>query len=141
MRIIHRDIKGGNCLVDDVGTIKLADFGASRRLDGESTIQGEMSTLCGTPYFLAPEVLTEGGGGRKADIWSLGGTVLQMLTGEPPWKSKKFSSTIGLMHHIASRYRVVAARGGRRSLDSVQVLCVALLAASYSCGPVRCSAY
>lgn len=60
------------------GTVKLADFGASRKLDGEMTTRGEMATLCGTPYFLAPEVLTEDGGGRKADIWSLGGTVMQV---------------------------------------------------------------
>ena len=105
MRIIHRDIKPGNVLVDDVGTVKLADFGASRRLDGERTMMGELATLTGTPYFLAPEVLSEAGGGRKADLWSLGGTVMQMLSGEPPWKPLRFErggGTIALMHHIAN---------------------------------------
>lgn len=90
--MIHRDIKGGNVLIDDRGTIKLADFGASKRLsaDGEVSTGSDQCavTLKGTPYFMAPEVIRQTGHGVKADIWSLGGTVLQIATGE--YASAKF---------------------------------------------------
>ncbi|CAI5967606.1 unnamed protein product [Closterium sp. NIES-65] len=77
-KIIHRDIKGGNVLVDRDGVIKLADFGASkvrgRWARGASRIRGSV-------FWMAPEVITGAGYGRKADIWSLGCTVIEMLTG------------------------------------------------------------
>ena len=103
--VIHRDIKGGNVLIDDRGTIKLADFGASKRLsaDGESSSTEDQCavTLKGTPYFMAPEVIRQTGHGVKADIWSLGGTVLQIATGLPPWKSLGIASPMALMVRIA----------------------------------------
>jgi len=54
----------------------------------------------GTPYYLAPEVLSESHYSRKSDIWSVGGTTLQMLTGQPPWKSFDFQSPMALFFFI-----------------------------------------
>ena len=79
--IIHRDIKGANILVDDRGTVKLADFGASKRMSGTVTIGDKTQSLRGTPYFMAPEVILQNGSGRKADVWSVACTVIQMATG------------------------------------------------------------
>ena len=102
-RVVHRDIKGANILIDDKGTVKLADFGASKQLSGTlATLQSDNMSLRGTPYFMAPEVITQTGHGRKADIWSVGCTVLQMSTGHPPWKSMKFGSISALMYHVAN---------------------------------------
>ena len=102
-RVVHRDIKGANILIDDKGTVKLADFGASKQLNGTlATLQEENMSLRGTPYFMAPEVITQTGHGRKADIWSVGCTVLQMCTGLPPWKTMKFGSISALMYHVAN---------------------------------------
>lgn len=85
--VIHRDIKGGNILVDNKGDLKLADFGASARLElGETQDTGNIN---GTPYFMAPEVLASSKYGRKGDIWAVGCTIIQMLTGDPPWKDHK----------------------------------------------------
>ena len=102
-RVVHRDIKGANILIDDKGTVKLADFGASKQLSGTmATMQEDNMSLRGTPYFMAPEVITQTGHGRKADVWSVGCTVLQMCTGLPPWKTMKFGSISALMYHVAN---------------------------------------
>ncbi|XP_047138085.1 mitogen-activated protein kinase kinase kinase 3 isoform X1 [Hydra vulgaris] len=82
--IIHRDIKGANILLDSSGNCKLADFGASKQIQ---TIRSQTGckSVHGTPYWMSPEVINGAGYGRKADIWSLGCTVLEMLTTKPPW--------------------------------------------------------
>ena len=86
-RIVHRDIKGGNILVDNNGICKLADFGASKRLDLLKNTAEQ--SLKGTPYWMAPEVIRQAGYGRQADIWSVGCTVIEMATGRPPWSEYK----------------------------------------------------
>jgi serine/threonine protein kinase len=97
MGIIHRDIKGGNILVHNDGNVKLADFGASIKLNMDQT--QEDSQIKGTPYFMAPEVLSQGHYGRKGDIWAVGCTMIQMLSGEPPWKDMNLRSILQL-HQI-----------------------------------------
>jgi serine/threonine protein kinase len=81
--IIHRDIKGANILVGVDGVIKLADFGAAKRVQDPEQL---FNTLAGTPYWMAPEVVRQEGHNKPADIWSLGGTVLQMVTGLAPYQ-------------------------------------------------------
>lgn len=101
-QIIHRDIKGANILVDNKGIIKLADFGASRRLEGLFAQTGEgCRSLKGTIFWMAPEVIKQEGYGRQADIWSLGCTVLEMATGTPPWSSR-FADQVSAMFNIAT---------------------------------------
>ncbi|GAX73637.1 hypothetical protein CEUSTIGMA_g1088.t1 [Chlamydomonas eustigma] len=101
-KIMHRDIKGANILVDKKGTIKLADFGASKKIEDLATMGSAGSgakSIRGTPYWMAPEVIKQTGHGRPADIWSLGCVVIEMATGRPPWSDY---SPVAAMWHIAS---------------------------------------
>ncbi|XP_010528879.1 PREDICTED: mitogen-activated protein kinase kinase kinase ANP1 isoform X2 [Tarenaya hassleriana] len=85
--IMHRDIKGANILVDNKGCIKLADFGASKQVVELATISGAKS-MKGTPYWMAPEVIRQTGHSFSADIWSVGCTVIEMVTGKAPWSQQ-----------------------------------------------------
>ncbi|XP_071485581.1 mitogen-activated protein kinase kinase kinase 3-like [Diadema antillarum] len=82
--IVHRDIKGANVL-RAAGNVKLADFGASTRLQTIHNHITGMKTVTGTPYWMSPEIINGDGYGRKADVWSIGCTVVEMLTTKPPW--------------------------------------------------------
>ena len=90
--VIHRDIKAANILLDSQGTCKLADFGSSKKIYG--SLNQNFNSFCGTPYWMAPEVIKQSGHNRYADIWSLGCTVFEMIAGRPPWSEKKDISVL-----------------------------------------------
>ncbi|KAM8845906.1 LOW QUALITY PROTEIN: mitogen-activated protein kinase kinase kinase 3 [Spinachia spinachia] len=76
---------GANILRDSEGNVKLGDFGASKRLQTICMSGTGIRSVTGTPYWMSPEVISGEGYGRKADVWSLGCTVVEMLTEKPPW--------------------------------------------------------
>jgi len=86
--MIYRDLKPENILLDEVGHICLTDFGLSK--ESVST-PNAARTFCGTPEYLAPEILQGVGHGKAVDWWSLGTLVFEMLTGLPPFYSRNIN--------------------------------------------------
>ncbi|KAE8138005.1 hypothetical protein BDV38DRAFT_292620 [Aspergillus pseudotamarii] len=87
--VAHRDLKMGNLFLDQNMDIKVGDFGLAAMIISEKD-EKRRKTLCGTPNYIAPEVLDKSKGGhtQKVDIWSLGVICFAMLTGYPPFQSK-----------------------------------------------------
>jgi len=83
LNLIHRDLKPHNILISDSGIIKIADFGFVKEYDSSNMLD----TLCGSPIYMAPEILQHKKYDAKVDLWSLGIILYEMLTCELPFKA------------------------------------------------------
>lgn len=79
-------MKPENVLIDNKGYIRIADFGLAKR---DITGTDQAISVCGTPEYLAPEILNKVGHGKPVDWWTLGCIIFEMLTGLPPYYSNK----------------------------------------------------
>jgi len=97
LNIVYRDLKPENILLTSSGHICITDFGLSKELTMVNSVSddGKTHTFCGTPEYLAPEILNGTGHGREVDWWSLGTLMFEMLTGLPPF----YSQNINVMYH------------------------------------------
>lgn len=99
--ILHRDIKAGNVLIDQNGVCKITDFGLSKnQQESAYDPMANNSTMRGTVFWMAPEVLTNNYS-AKVDVWSLGCTVLEMITGEHPWMEL---TSLAALYQVSSLY-------------------------------------
>eukprot|EP01121_Diplochlamys_sp_Union-15-3_P020221 TRINITY_DN7830_c0_g1_i2.p1 TRINITY_DN7830_c0_g1~~TRINITY_DN7830_c0_g1_i2.p1 ORF type:complete len:477 (+),score=61.75 TRINITY_DN7830_c0_g1_i2:96-1526(+) len=91
---IHRDIKTDNILANSAGDIKLADFGYAAQLTKD---RRNRSTLVGSPYWIAPEIVKHQNYERPVDIWSLGVIAYELAEGYPPYQEKPPTEAIGII--------------------------------------------
>ena len=97
--IIHRDIKPENILLDENGRVKLADFGWSNYVNKNKDLR---RTYCGTPEYLAPEMIKKEGHDTSIDIWDLGVLMFELLCGKPPFGG----STQGELFSNIKKHRI-----------------------------------
>ncbi|XP_074659891.1 serine/threonine-protein kinase PLK1-like [Tubulanus polymorphus] len=108
-KIIHRDLKLGNLFLNENLEVKIGDFGLATRVD----FLGERKkTLCGTPNYIAPEVLGKKGHSYEVDVWSLGCILYTLLVGKPPFETSCLKDTYTRIkrneYHVPSRVSLVA---------------------------------
>ena len=92
--LIHRDVKPGNILFADAHTAKITDFGLALLAEHEADARGE---IWGTPYYIAPEKLSNQPEDFRSDIYSLGGTLFHAVAGRPPFEAET-ASLVALKH-------------------------------------------
>lgn len=95
-KIVHRDLKLGNLFINDNMELKVGDFGLATRIQSSGD---RKLTLCGTPNYIAPEVLLKKGHSYEVDIWSLGCIVYTLLVGKPPFETNDLKDTYKKIRH------------------------------------------
>jgi len=118
-KIIHRDLKLGNVFLNDSMEVKIGDFGLATKVD----FDGERKkTLCGTPNYIAPEVLGKKGHSYEVDVWSIGCILYTLLVGKPPFETQSLKDTYARIkkneYHVPSRIGPLARNLIQRTLQN-----------------------
>ncbi|XP_018362195.1 PREDICTED: serine/threonine-protein kinase PLK1-like [Trachymyrmex cornetzi] len=110
-KVVHRDLKPGNMFLSDRMIVKIGDFGLATRPDG----QRRRVTICGTPNYIAPEVLYKQAYSYEADVWALGCILYALLVGQPPFDTATLKETYARIcnNHYREVDDSIASRSGQ----------------------------
>ncbi|XP_031834532.1 serine/threonine-protein kinase PLK1 isoform X2 [Nomia melanderi] len=110
-KVVHRDLKPGNMFLSDRMIVKIGDFGLATRPDG----QRRRVTICGTPNYIAPEVLYKQAYSYEADVWALGCILYALLVGQPPFDTATLKETYDRIcnNHYREVDDTIASRSGQ----------------------------
>lgn len=111
--VVYRDLKPENVLISETGYIKLADFGLSRM----NVTQNEARTLCGTPEYLAPEILLNKGYGKAVDWWTFGNILYEMLIGITPFYTQQRSQLYDRIKEASPRFPAFISQSARNLVE------------------------
>ncbi len=102
--VVHRDVKPSNCFIEDDGRIKIGDFGLSKSLVANANLT-RTGTFMGTPSFASPEQVRGAKVDHRTDIYSIGATLYELLTGRPPFVGDAMSVTAQIISDFPDRLR------------------------------------
>jgi len=100
-KVIHRDMKPQNVLIGSNGTVKLCDFGFARAMSSDTTV---LTSIKGTPLYMAPELVQERPYDGSVDLWSLGVICYELFVGQPPFYTNSLVSLVRLIVQKPVRY-------------------------------------
>lgn len=115
--VVYRDLKPENVLMDAEGHLALSDFGLAK--EAITTLPGGASTFCGSPSYMAPEVLLGTGHGFAVDWWSFGTLVYEMLVGVPPFYSRNLHAMYRAILHGELRIPKSVGAAARSLLEAL----------------------
>lgn len=117
--IIHRDLKLGNIFLNDDIIVKIGDFGLATKVEFDGQ---KKQTLCGTPNYIAPEMLSKAGHSYGVDIWAIGCILYTLLCGKPPFETESLKQTYA---RIRNNEYVIPRRIGHDAHNLIQRLLAA----------------
>lgn len=114
--IIYRDLKPENVLIDKEGYIRITDFGLSRMGINDQTVA---KSICGTPEYLAPEIIMKIGYGKVVDWWTLGSILYEMLVGIPPFYTQSREELFERIKFANPKYPSFLKPKARKMIESL----------------------
>lgn len=113
--VIYRDLKPENVLITETGYIKITDFGLSRM----NVKENEAKSICGTPEYLAPEIIMKLGYGKAVDWWTLGSIVYEMLVGIPPFYAQNRQELFEKIKFVSPKYPSYLSSTAKNLIESL----------------------
>lgn len=119
-KVVHRDLKASNIMLDSDFNARLGDFGLARALENEKTSYAELEGVHGTMGYIAPECFHTGKATRESDVYGFGAVLLEVVCGQRPWtKIQGYQFLVDWIWHLHRERRIVEAVDPRLGSDYV----------------------